>query len=145
MGCEKQKFRMQEQSSLTITSFKILYPPVFTYSLTGTRREIPSILQRGRQPRGSIPWPPLLSRFFIDVLRLSHYLGIPNRQGMNHGVLEPPGATACHSLGLQRSPDILKKQLNFFLIFVIPSFAVIFAGCRLLGDNHTLRDFFIKT
>jgi len=36
-------------------------------------RVTPSLPQRGRQHAGNIPLPPLLSGFFINLLKLSHY------------------------------------------------------------------------
>jgi hypothetical protein len=60
------------EKSLVLTSYllvfknlgsvEILFFPLFTYSLTAIMRVTPTLPQRGRQPKGSIPLTPLFFR-----------------------------------------------------------------------------------
>jgi hypothetical protein len=63
---------------------------MFAYSLTSTRREIPSLPQRGKKPKGGIPLPPLSSDFSINILMIIAMRGMPDRRGWKHNVQRAP-------------------------------------------------------
>ena len=76
-------------------------------------RVTPSLPQRGRQHTGSIPLPPLLSGFFINLLMIIAISGDDESGGGGSMMCEePPRATSCFSPGVQQSP----AYLFFFVI-----------------------------
>ena len=62
-------------------------------------RVIPSLPQRGKQPKGSILLPPLLSGFFINLLMIIAIWGMPERRGWKHDVQRAPKSD-CLSLSM---------------------------------------------
>jgi len=56
----------------------------------------PSLPQRGKQPKGSIPLTPLFFLGYISILSgVIAIGGMPGRRGRKHEKLEPPRAIVC--------------------------------------------------
>jgi hypothetical protein len=67
-------------------------------------RMTPSLPQRGKQPKGSIPFDPLFFSGYISTLSgVIAIGGMPERRGRKHENLEPPGAIVCFSEDFNRA------------------------------------------
>jgi hypothetical protein len=64
-----------------IGSVQFLFLPLFANSLTGAGRVTPSLPQRGKQPKGSIPLTPPFVGVLINLSKISLYWGCPSGGG----------------------------------------------------------------
>jgi hypothetical protein len=88
--------------------------PVTCKSSSVYRRVTPSLPQRGRHPKGSIPLTPGSSRRPYEVIAI---WGMPERRGRKHEVREPPRATPQFLARISTEPKIplFNKKILIFL------------------------------
>jgi hypothetical protein len=75
----------------------------------------PSLPQRGKQPKGSIPLTPSFFGVYFNLIRNYRNRGMPKRRGKKHEKLEPPRAIVYFFVRVSTKPFFYKSSIRILI------------------------------